>query len=348
MKGGVFLITLRSAFRFPQSATPAAGPPREGMNMFTPRRVKVRAAACVAASALALLLLPARAAAQAAPPRALTVTVTDKKGGLVTGLEREAFTVLDGGRPSEIVSFASGDMPATVGVVLDASASFSTKRLGFVREALLRFFKGCHPSDEFFLMAFNQSPQLVQGMTGDTVEVIAALDRYAASQPRGFTAFYDALYLAINQAARGTRGRRVVVALTDGQDNASHYKFKELRQQLLESDVIVYAVGIVEPDDYSSLGYGGRSVLEELAGLSGGRAFFPETEKDLNAAFEDLAKELRNQYVIGFAPAADAAKRDGWHEVRVKLGEVRAGGKKVKAVARARAGFYDVPPARRK
>ena len=315
--------------------------------MFTPYRVKVRGVACVAASALALLLLPARASAQGAPPRALTVTVTDKKGGLVTGLARESFTVLDGGRPSEIVSFASGDTPATVGVLLDASASFSTKRLGFVREALLRFFKGCHPSDEFFLMAFNQSPQLIQGMTADTAEVMAALDRYAASQPRGMTAIYDALYLAVNQAARGTRGRRAVLVLTDGQDNASHYKFKELRQQLTESDVIVYAVGIVEPYDDSALGYGGRAILEELTGLSGGRAFFPATERELNAAFEDLAKELRNQYVIGFVPAADA-KRDGWHELRVRLGEVRAGGRKVKAVARARAGFYDVPPARRK
>ena len=313
--------------------------------MFTTRRVRVCLVACAAAALF--LLMPAHVSAQSAPPRALTVTVTDKQGGLVTGLARESFTVLDGGRPSEIVSFASGDMPATVGVLLDASASISMTRIGFIKAAVTRFLKGCHPSDEFFLMAFNQRPQLIQGMTDDPGDVLAALDRYAAIQPKGMTALYDALYLALNGAAHGRHGRRAVVLLTDGQDNVSSYKFKELRQQLMESDVLVYAVGIVNPNDSSALGYGGRAILEELTGLSGGRAFFAETEKELNAAFEDLARELRNQYVIGFAPA-DAGKRDGWHEVRVKLGEVRDGsGKKLKAVPRTRIGFYDVPPARR-
>ena len=141
--------------------------------MSTPLRFKVRAAACVAAAAL-FSLAPARASAQAAPPRSLTVTVTDKKGGLVTGLGREAFTVLDGGRPSEIVSFASGDMPATVGVLLDASASMGTAQLGFVREALGGFLRGCHPSDEFFLIAFNHQPQLIQGMTDDPAVALGA------------------------------------------------------------------------------------------------------------------------------------------------------------------------------
>ena len=312
--------------------------------MFTPCRVKVRVVACVAAAALSLLLT-ARVAAQAAPTRELTVTVTDKEGGLVTGLRREAFTVLDGGRPREIVSFASGDMPATVGVLLDASASFGTTRREFVREALARFLKGSHPSNEFFLIAFNRSPQLMQGMTDDPAAVLGAVGRYAAVEPRGFTAIYDSLYVALNQAARGRHAKRAVVLVTDGQDNVSRYKFHELKRQLKESDVTVYAVGIVSPnDDYSPLGYGGRAILEELAGTSGGRVFFPTTEKELNSAFEDLARELRNQYVIGFAPASEA-KKDGWHEVRVKLvGEVRAGGKKVKAVARARAGFYGVPP----
>jgi Ca-activated chloride channel family protein len=315
------------------------------MNMFTPCRVKVCVVACVVGAAVSLLT-PAHASAQAAPPRALTVTVTDKKGGLVTGLQREAFTVLDGGRPSEIVSFAAGDMPATVGVLLDASGSVAIDRAGLVSGAMRRFFKGCHPSNEFFFIAFNLGAQLIQGMTDEPEKVLAALDKYAAVEPRGRTVFYDAVYLGLNHAARGRHAKRALVLVTDGRDNGSFYKLKDLRRQLKESDVIVYAVGIVSPGAESALDYEARSILEELASTSGGRVFYPETEKDLNAAFEDLAKELRNQYVIGFAPAAEA-KKDGWHEVRVRLGEVRAGGKKVKAVARARAGFYDVPPPRR-
>jgi Ca-activated chloride channel family protein len=313
--------------------------------MLTPRRVKVCVVACAAAAALSLLL-PARVAAQGAPARALTVTVTDKEGGLVTGLGREAFTVLDGGRPREILSFASGDMPATVGVLLDASASMVTARRESVREALARFLKGSHPSAEFFLIAFNQRPQLIQGMTDDRAAVLAALGRYTAVEPRGFTAVYDAVYLGLNQAARGRHPKRALVLVTDGQDNASLYRFRELQRQLKESDVTVYAVGVMSPNDDSSLGYGGRAILEELAETSGGRVFYPESERDLNAAFDDLARELRSQYVIGFAPAAEA-KKDGWHEVRVRVSEIRAGGKRVKAIARAREGFYDVPPPRR-
>jgi Ca-activated chloride channel family protein len=314
--------------------------------MFTPHRVKI--CLVVSVAALSVLLLPARAFAQAAPPRALTVTVTDKKGGLVTGLGREAFTVLDGGRPSEIVSFAAGDMPATIGVVLDASASMDTAAgLGFVKTALQGFLKGCHPSDEFFLIAFNHQPQLIQGMTDDPAVVLGALDRYAGTLPKGGTALYDALYLALNQAARGRHSKHVVLLITDGQDTRSLYKFEELKRQLKESDVTVYAVGLVYPNSDAALGYGGRAVLEELASTSGGRVFFPSTERELNASLVYLAEELRNQYLISIAPAAEA-KPDGWHEVRVKLGEVHAAGKKVKTVPRVRAGFYDVPPARRR
>ena len=317
------------------------------MNMFTPRWVRACLVACAAALSL---LVPARVAAQAVPPRTLTVTVTDKKGGYVMGLGREAFTVLDGGRPSEIVSFESGDMPATVGVLLDASGSMTAGReskLRRARNALLRFFRNCHAADEFFLIAFNQEPQLLLGMSNDPTAVLDALDRYGAARGRGMTALFDALYLALDQAARGKHPKRAVVIVTDGHDNASRYTFKEVERMLKESDVIIYAIGIVGPDDDSALTYSWRAMLEELTEPSGGRAFFPSTERELNSSMELLAQELRNQYVIGFVPAAAAAKKDGWHEVRVRLGEVRASGKKLKAVARARAGFYDVPPARR-
>lgn len=317
------------------------------LRMLTPRRVRARLVSCAAAAAFSLLTLPESASAQqAAPPRSLNVTVMDGNGGWVTGLTRESFTVLDGGRPSEIVSFAAGDMPATVCVLLDASASFNTVRRGLVRGALAHFLKVSHPSDEFFVIAFNQSPQLLQGMTGDPAAVLGAIDRYASVEPKGQTAIYDSLYLGLHGAARGRHAKRAVVLVTDGQDNVSRYKFNELRRELKESDVTVYAVGVVDANGDSALDYGGRAVLEELAGLSGGKAFFPSTVAELNDTFDRIAFELRNQYVIGFAPSAEA-KRDGWHEVRVKLAEVRVGGKKVKVYVRTRAGFYDVPPPRR-
>lgn len=325
--------------------------------MFKPCRVKVSFVACAAAAAA--LLLSARAPAQttrtavsaaAPPPRAVTVTVTDSKGAMLTGLGRESFTVLDGGRPSELVSFESGDMPATVGVLLDASGSMTAGReskLVRARNALLRFFRNSNAADEFFLIAFNHEPQLLLGMSNDPAAVLGALDRYGAARGRGLTALYDALYLALNQAARGKHRKRAVVIVTDGHDNASRYTFREVERMIKESDVTVYAVGITGPEDDSALTYDWRSTLEALAKLSGGRALFPRGGQELNSAMEAVADELRSQYVIGFAPASDG-DRDGWHEVRVKLKEIRDGrGKKLKTVLRTRAGFYDVPPARR-
>ncbi|HEX8293064.1 MAG TPA: VWA domain-containing protein [Pyrinomonadaceae bacterium] len=318
--------------------------------MSTPRQLKVSLVACAAAAASLLHYAhaPAQDARPAAPPRALTVTVTDQKGSMVTGLGRESFTVLDGGRPSEIVSFASGDMPATVGVLLDASGSMSGRESGLarVRNALLRFFRNCHAADEFFLIAFNREPQLLLGMSNDPAAVLGALDRYGAARGGGPTALYDALYLALNQAARGRHQKRALLLVTDGQDNASRYTSQEVKRMLKESDVTVYAVHIFDPGDASALNYDGRLTLEGLAKLSGGRALFPSTVQELNSSLEAVADELRNQYVIGFAPAP-AGKKDGWHEVRVRLDEVRdGGGRKLNTVLRTRAGFYDVPPAR--
>lgn len=319
--------------------------------MFTPRRVKVSLVACAAAAASLLTFSQATAqTARQAPPRALTVTVTDGKGAMLTGLGRESFTVFDGGEPSEIVSFASGDMPATVGVLLDASGSMSSRESGLVRarNALLRFFRNCHAADEFFLIAFNREPQLLLGMSNDPAAVLGALDRYGSARAVGPTALYDALYLALNQAARGRHQKRALLLVTDGQDNASRYTFEEVKRMIKESDVTVYAVGIVNPgDDGSALSYDGRRKLEELTKLSGGRVLFTSTAQELNSSMEAVADELRSQYVIGFAPAA-AGKKDGWHEVRVRLNELRdGGGRKLKTVLRTRAGFYDVPPARR-
>lgn len=327
--------------------------------MISKRWVRGALVACVAAVAaapqgngLAAGRRPAQDSAKVsrtnpAPMHTLTVTVTDEKGRLLTGLGKESFTVLDGGQPREIVSFAVGDMPATVGVLLDASGSMLTGAKSVrVRDSLLRFLRNCHASDEFFLMAFNQSPQLLLGMSNDPAAVLSALNRYAAVEPKGQTAFFDALYLALNEAARGRHRKRAVLLFTDGQDNMSRFTFQEVRRMLRESDVTVYAVGIVSGSDDSALGYGGRTIIEELAGLSGGAAYFPSMAKELDAALDAVASELRSQYLISFAPAA-AAKKDGWHAVHLKLGEVRDGrGKKVKTILRAREGFYDVPPPR--
>jgi Ca-activated chloride channel family protein len=291
----------------------------------------------------------ANAAAHPAPT-SLNVTVTDDKGRFITGLKPADFTVFDGGRQADIAAFQAGDAPATVGIVVDGSASmFGIKEAytGALRNPLLGFLRGCNPSDEFFLMAFNKSPQLLLERSNDPAAVLSALDRFAAAPAKGQTAMYDALYLAVNQASRGQRRKRVLLLISDGMDNVSRYSFDELRRQLKESDVTLYAIGIVEASDNSELSYGARSILNELASVSGGRAYYPRIREEMSDSLDRVAIELRAQYTIGFTPAP-TARKDGWHDVSIKLRELRdAQGRKIKTVVRARPGFYDVADARR-
>lgn len=291
----------------------------------------------------------------AAATRELSVAVVDEKYGLVTGLKREAFTVFDGKEPLDIVSFSDADAPATVGVLLDASGSmtdYGTKtksQFVRVRNSLLRFFNGCHGEDEFFLIAFNNSPQLLLDSSNDSAAVLSAIDRYAAAEPRGQTAFYDALYLALNHAARGRHATRALLLVTDGQDNVSKYTYREILQALKESDVVVYAVVFVGREEDSQLMLTGRAILQEFAAISGGAVFYATNEKELNAAMTQVADELRGRYTLGFVPA-ERAHGDGWHGLRVKLsGELRdARGHKLRPFVRARAGFYEAGAPRRK
>ena len=285
-------------------------------------------------------------ARQDAQPRAaepaymLHVTVTDEKGNLVEGLKQEAFTVFDGDEELKIASFSAADVPASIGVVLDASGSMGVGDMpAKVRNALLHFFSKCHEADEFFMGAFNQGQQLLLDKSSDPSAILSALDRYGAAELKGQTAFYDALYLALNRAGGGKHQRRAVLVISDGQDNASNYTYLEVKRAVLESDVAVYAVGL--GGDHTELDISGRAILEELTKLSGGLALYPHNEKGMNEAAVYLAAALRAQYAIGVV-APPKAKKRGWHEIKVKVARgLDAQGKSVKLVARARKGFYD-------
>lgn len=286
----------------------------------------------------------ARPAAQAAPAHTIDVTVADENGAYVKGLKQERFTVLDGGQPREIVSFAEDDAPVTVGILLDASASMGGAGLNAatVGDALRPFFQHCNPSDEFFLTAFDRRPQMLLGMSDDPAAVLSALANLTA-QPKGQTALYDALSLTLSQASRGKHQKRAVLLVSDGRDTASHRGLSELRRQVKESDVTIYTVTLVGRTSDAQPDYAARAVLDELAGRSGGKARFPDNLQDFHASMVAVAVELRLRYTLGFVPAP-SAKKDGWHEVKVKVDELRGEkGRSIKTYARAREGFYDPP-----
>jgi Ca-activated chloride channel family protein len=245
----------------------------------------------------------------------LTVTVTDTYGRFVTGLGKNAFSIVDDKTQQEITFFSDEDAPVSLGVVFDVSGSMSGDKISKAREALAKFIDTSHSRDEYFLIGFNNRAQLLLDRTRDSDSL---LEKLTFVQTKGQTALYDATYLGVERVARGTHPKRAILLISDGQDNSSRYTFTELRRLLKESDVIIYAVGIVDGHDDSQLGYTGRAILEELAGVSGGKAFFPSTSAEMNDTFERIALELRTQYSIGFRPTNFA--NDGkWHKLKIKV-----------------------------
>jgi Ca-activated chloride channel homolog len=245
----------------------------------------------------------------------LTVTVTDTYGRFVTGLAKNAFTITDDKTQQEIEFFSDEDAPVSLGVVFDVSGSMSGDKISRAREALSKFIETSHSRDEYFLIGFNQRAQLLLDRTRDSDSLMQKL---TFVQTKGQTALYDACYLGVERVSRGAHKKRAILLISDGQDNSSRYTFSELRRLLKESDVIIYAIGIVDSHDDSQLDTTGRAILEELAGVSGGKAFFPSTSAEMNDTFERIALELRTQYSIGYRPTNFA--NDGkWHKIKIKV-----------------------------
>jgi Ca-activated chloride channel homolog len=263
----------------------------------------------------------------------LTVTVTDTYGRFVTGLGQNAFSITDDKTQQEITFFSDEDAPVSLGVVFDVSGSMSGDKIAKAREALAKFIDTSHARDEYFLIGFNNRAQLLMDRTRNSDSL---LEKLTFVQTKGQTALYDATYLGVERVSRGTHPKRAILLISDGQDNSSRYTFTELRRLLKESDVIIYAIGIVDGHDESQLGYTGRAILEELSGVSGGKAFFPSTSAEMNDTFERIALELRTQYSIGYRPSNFA--NDGkWHKLKIKVQPPRGF---PRLFVRGREGYY--------
>ena len=263
----------------------------------------------------------------------LTVTVTDTYGRFVTGLGKNAFTVTDDKVEQDITFFSDEDAPVSLGVIFDVSGSMGGEKINKAREALKKFIETSHTGDEYFLIGFNNRAQLLLDRTRDSDSLMQKL---TFVQTKGQTALYDACYLGVERVTRGAHPKRAVLLISDGQDNSSRYTFTELRRMLKESDVIIYAVGIVDGNDESALGYGGRAILEELAGVSGGKAFFPSTGAEMNDTFERIALELRTQYSIGFRPT-NFVNNGKWHKLKIRVQPPRGF---PRLFVRGREGYY--------
>ncbi len=269
----------------------------------------------------------------------LTLTVTDLYGRYVSGLDKRAFSIFDNNEEQEITFFSDSDAPISVGILFDVSGSMNKEKIAKSRTALEKFLNTSHPSDEYFLIAFNNRAQLLLDRTRDAD---AVLQKLTLVEPKSNTALYDACYLGVERVTRGTRQKKALLIISDGQDNNSRYNFGEVRRLMKESDVTVYAVGILDGRDAGSPeGMQGQAFLDELASVTGGKSFYPQTDVELDEIFERIALELRHQYSIGYTPK-DFAPDGKWHKVKTKVKPPRG---LPRLTVRGREGYFATPTA---
>ena len=267
----------------------------------------------------------------------LTLTVTDLYGRYVSGLTKDAFTIIDENEEQEITFFSDADAPVSIGILFDVSGSMSGEKIAKARNALERFINTSHPRDEYFLIAFNSRAQLLMDRTRDGE---AVLQKLTLVEPRKNTALYDACYLGVERVTRGTYPKKALLIISDGQDNSSRYNFKEVRRLMKESDVVIYSVGIMDGRDSGSTeGMQGQAFLDELSSVTGGKSFYPQTNVELDEIFERIALELRHQYSIGYTPK-DFQPDGKWHRVKVKVKPPRG---LPRLTVRGREGYYATP-----
>ena len=247
----------------------------------------------------------------------IPVTVTDPMNRFVTGLEKENFKVFEDKKQQVISQFSSEDAPLSVGVIFDCSGSMGHK-LEKSRQAVTQFFKTANPEDEFFLVQFNDTADLIQPFTNSLEEI---QNHLTFTQSKGMTALLDAIYLGLSQMKKARNPRKALLVISDGGDNSSRYTESEIRNRVREADVQIYSIGIYEPAGArgrTAEESNGPTLLTELADVTGGRQYAVENVNELPDIAAKIGVELRNQYMLGYSP--QNRERDGkFRHVEVKL-----------------------------
>ena len=242
------------------------------------------------------------------------VTVTDPMNRLVTGLERQDFEVFENSGKQKITSFASEDAPVSIGIIFDLSGSMTSKLIR-ARESIVQFIKTANPQDEFFVIGFNDRPELIEDFTSSVDDIQA---RLATVRSGHRTALLDAIYYGVEKMKQARHERKALLVVSDGGDNRSRYTEGEVRSQVRESDVEIYAIGIFDPYAATPEERSGPILLNDLCEETGGRMFRVDDVSEMSDIAEKISTELRNQYVIGYNPK-DLSHDGKWRKVKVKL-----------------------------
>jgi Ca-activated chloride channel homolog len=268
----------------------------------------------------------------------LHATVVDKNGHLVTNLPESAFTVYENGVVQQIRTFRREDVPVSMGLIIDNSGSMRDKRAK-VEAAALALVKDSNPQDEVFVVNFNDEAYLDlphdKDFTSDIKEMEEALTRIDS---RGGTAMRDAIRKSIDhEKAKAHRDKKVLVVVTDGNDNSSIVSLENLVKQSQQSGVIIYSIGLLSEEERREAKRAERALIA-LAEATGGEAFFPKELADVDRLAHQVAHDIRNQYSIVYSPSNQAM--DGtFRQIKVV---VKGPGS---PTVRTRSGYYATPDA---
>jgi VWFA-related protein len=260
----------------------------------------------------------------------LHASVVDDKQHIITTLDRSAFTVFEDGKPQNIISFHNVDIPVAMGIVIDNSGSMREKR-NKVNQAALNLVRSSNPKDEVFVVNFNDEYYLDQDFTNNLLKLKEALEKIDA---RGGTALYDAVVASAEHLKKFARlEKKVLFVVTDGEDNASNETLEQAIKHLQEENgPSVYAIGILGDEEHPKRA---RKALDVIAQRTGGIAFFPKTLDEVDEISRTVARDIRNQYAIGYRPT-NPRGNGGFRQIRV---EAKAKGHG-KMVVRTKSGYY--------
>jgi Ca-activated chloride channel family protein len=262
----------------------------------------------------------------------LHASVVDKKGKLITNLDQNAFKVFENGQQQQVKIFRREDVPVSLGIIIDDSGSMSSKR-SRVEAASLAMVRESNPQDEVFIVNFNDDAFLDVPFTNDIHKMEQGLARIDS---RGGTAMRDAIGMSLDYMKHEARkDKKVLMVITDGNDNASNVSLEKVVARSNQADVLVYAIGLFTDEEKHEASKA-RRALNELTLATGGLAFYPKDVSDVQSLAVEIARDIRSQYTIAYRP--NIQELDGsYRQIKVT---VDAPGR---PVVRTRSGYYATP-----
>jgi len=276
----------------------------------------------------------------------LPVTVTDRQNQFVSGLDASQFRVYEEGRLQMLSLFKAEDIPVAVGLVVDHSESMDARKTDVLKGATA-FVRASNSEDEEFVVNFSR--EVLLGLppnvsfTNNLDELRTALSVVPAS---GMTALYDAIAEALDHLRNARKEKKVLILITDGEDNESHHYFDQVLRMAQELNVLIYSVGLFDTDKIENardsstaeilkhLFDEDKAVLLQLAKDTGAAAYFPKDSDEVISVCQQIASDIRHQYTLGYSPREDG--RSAYRKIRVKV----VGSHQGKLVARTRTGYF--------